>query len=323
MSEPLLIVRNLKKYFPVKGLFFTRGYVKAVDGVSFTVLKGTTLALVGESGSGKSTVGRLVLRLIEPDDGEIIFSGINVRSLKNEKLLEFRRRTGIVFQDPYSSLNPRMTIYDILKEPLEAHNIDIENLEDYVVKLLERVGLGREHLYRYPHEFSGGQRQRIAIARTLALKPELIVLDEPTSSLDVSVQAQILNMLKEFQKIDKLTYLFITHDLGVVRYMANNIAVMYLGKIVEVADTDTIFSNALHPYTKMLLASIPVPDPKIARSREKSKLVGEPPNPLNPPPGCRFHPRCPYAMDICRKEEPMMIEFEKDHTVSCWLYIKK
>jgi peptide/nickel transport system ATP-binding protein len=323
MSEPLLIVRNLKKYFPVKGLFFTRGYVKAVDGVSFTVLKGTTLALVGESGSGKSTVGRLVLRLIEPDDGEIIFSGINVRSLKNEKLLEFRRRTGIVFQDPYSSLNPRMAIYDILKEPLEAHNIDIENLEDYVVKLLERVGLGREHLYRYPHEFSGGQRQRIAIARTLALKPELIVLDEPTSSLDVSVQAQILNMLKEFQKIDKLTYLFITHDLGVVRYMANNIAVMYLGKIVEVADTDTIFSNALHPYTKMLLASIPVPDPKIARSREKSKLVGEPPSPLNPPPGCRFHPRCPYAMDICRKEEPMMIEFEKDHTVSCWLYIKK
>ncbi len=323
MSEPLLIVRNLKKYFPVKGLFFTRGYIKAVDGVSFTVLKGTTLALVGESGSGKSTVGRLVLRLIEPDDGEIIFSGINVRSLKNEKLLEFRRRTGIVFQDPYSSLNPRMTIYDILKEPLETHNIDIENLEDYVVKLLERVGLGKEHLYRYPHEFSGGQRQRIAIARTLALKPELIVLDEPTSSLDVSVQAQILNMLKEFQKTDKLAYLFITHDLGVVRYMANNIAVMYLGKIVEVADTDKIFSNALHPYTKMLLTSIPVPDPKIAKSREKSKLVGEPPSPLNPPPGCRFHPRCPYAIDICRREEPMMIEFEKEHFVSCWLYIKK
>uniref|UniRef100_A0A7C5YZR0 ABC transporter ATP-binding protein n=1 Tax=Ignisphaera aggregans TaxID=334771 RepID=A0A7C5YZR0_9CREN len=323
MSEPLLIVRNLKKYFPVKGLFFTRGYIKAVDGVSFTVLKGSTLALVGESGSGKSTVGRLVLRLIEPDDGEIIFSGINVRGLKNEELLEFRRRTGIVFQDPYSSLNPRMTVYDILKEPLETHNIDIEDLEDYVVKLLERVGLGKEHLYRYPHEFSGGQRQRIAIARTLALKPELIVLDEPTSSLDVSVQAQILNMLKEFQKTDKLTYLFITHDLGVVRYMANNVAVMYLGKIVEVADTDKIFSNTLHPYTKMLLTSIPIPDPKIAKYREKSKLVGEPPSPLNPPPGCRFHPRCPYAMDICRREEPMMIEFEKDHTVSCWLYIKK
>ncbi|MEM0005769.1 MAG: ABC transporter ATP-binding protein [Ignisphaera sp.] len=323
MGDPILIVRNLKKYFPVKGIFFTRGYIKAVDGVGFTVFKGSTLALVGESGSGKSTVGRLILRLIEPDEGEILFNGVNVLNLKGKKLLEFRRRTGIVFQDPYSSLNPRMTVYDILKEPLETHNIDVDDLEGYMVELLERVGLGREHLYRYPHEFSGGQRQRIAIARALALKPELIVLDEPTSSLDVSVQAQILNMLRDFQASDKLTYLFITHDLGVVRYIATNLAVMYLGKIVEISDTDNIFESAQHPYTKMLLSSIPVPDPKIAKSRERTKVFGEPPSPLNPPPGCRFHPRCPYAMDVCRREEPPITEISKNHHVACWLYTKK
>ncbi|MCS7112039.1 MAG: ABC transporter ATP-binding protein [Ignisphaera sp.] len=323
MNETILIVRNLRKYFPVKGIFFTKGYIKAVDGVTFTVLRGSTLALVGESGSGKSTVGRLILRLIEPDDGEILFNGMNVRKLKNTDLLEFRRRTAIVFQDPYSSLNPRMTVYNILKEPLEAHNIDVGDVEEYIVSLLERVGLGKEHLYRFPHEFSGGQRQRISIARVLALKPELIVLDEPTSSLDVSVQAQILNLLKDLQESDKLTYLFITHDLGVVRYIASMVAVMYLGKIVEIADTDSIFSDSRHPYTRMLLSSIPVPDPKVARAREKAKLTGEPPSPLNPPPGCRFHPRCPYAMDICRKEEPPVVEIEKRHIVCCHLYVRR
>lgn len=323
MDEAILVVRNLRKYFPVKGIFFTKGYIRAVDKISFTVPKGSTLALVGESGSGKSTVGRLVLRLIEPDDGEILFDGVDVRKLKNTKLLEFRRRTSIVFQDPYSSLNPRMTIYDIMKEPIETHGIDVGDEEEYIVKLLERVGLGREHLHRFPHEFSGGQRQRIAIARALALKPDLIVLDEPTSSLDVSVQAQILNILRELQEYYKLTYLFITHDLGVVRYIASRVAVMYLGKIVEISDTESIFNNSYHPYTKMLLSSIPVPDPKIAKVREKIKLVGEPPSPLNPPPGCRFHPRCPYAIDVCRKEEPPIIDIEKNHVVSCWLYTKR
>ncbi|MEM2200963.1 MAG: ABC transporter ATP-binding protein [Ignisphaera sp.] len=323
MTISLLVVKNLKKYFPVKGFLFTKGYVKAVDGVSFSVQKGSTLALVGESGSGKSTVGRLILRLIEPDSGEIIFDGLDIAKLKGRQLLEFRRRTAIVFQDPYSSLNPRMTVYDILKEPLDAHGIELEDEEDYIVKLLEKVGLGKEHLYRFPHEFSGGQRQRIAIARALALKPDFVVLDEPTSSLDVSVQAQILNLLRELQIQYNLAYLFITHDLGVVRYMANEVAVMYLGKIMEMSYTENLFAKPYHPYTQMLLSSIPIPDYKVAKSREKVKIVGEPPSPLNPPPGCRFQSRCPFATNICRKEEPPFVDVEKSHLVACWMYFKK
>ncbi|MEM1526941.1 MAG: ABC transporter ATP-binding protein [Ignisphaera sp.] len=323
LTISLLVVKNLKKYFPVKGFLFTKGYVKAVDGVSFSVQKGSTLALVGESGSGKSTVGRLILRLIEPDSGEIIFDGLDIAKLKGRQLLEFRRRTAIVFQDPYSSLNPRMTVYDILKEPLDAHGIELEDEEDYIVKLLEKVGLGKEHLYRFPHEFSGGQRQRIAIARALALKPDFVVLDEPTSSLDVSVQAQILNLLRELQIQYNLAYLFITHDLGVVRYMANEVAVMYLGKIMEMSYTENLFAKPYHPYTQMLLSSIPIPDYKVAKSREKVKIVGEPPSPLNPPPGCRFQSRCPFATNICRKEEPPFVDVEKSHLVACWMYFKK
>lgn len=323
MTTSLLVVKNLKKYFPVKGFLFTKGYVKAVDGVSFAVQKGSTLALVGESGSGKSTVGRLILRLIEPDSGEIIFDGIDIAKLRGRQLLEFRKRTAIVFQDPYGSLNPRMTVYDILKEPLDAHSIELEDEEDYIVKLLEKVGLGKEHLHRFPHEFSGGQRQRIAIARALALKPDFVVLDEPTSSLDVSVQAQILNLLRELQIQYNLAYLFITHDLGVVRYMANEVAVMYLGKIMEMSETENLFAKPCHPYTQMLLSSIPIPDYRVAKSREKVKIVGEPPSPLNPPPGCRFQSRCPFATDICRRDEPPFVDVEKSHLVACWLYVKK
>ncbi len=320
-DNAILKVVDLKKWFPVKKLFFTVGYVKAVDGVSFSIKKGMTLGIVGESGCGKTTLARTILRLIEPDDGKVVFDGIEVTKAKGKKLMEFRRRVGIVFQDPYGSLNPRMTVYDILKEPLEAHKIDPGmDLKEYIVSLLEKVGLQRKHLYRYPHEFSGGQRQRIAIARALALKPEMIILDEPTSALDVSVQAQILNMLKKFQEEDKLTYLFITHDLGVVRYVSHYIAVMYLGKIVEYGPTEEVFENPLHPYTKMLLSAIPVPDPVIARKREKFKPVGEPPSPINPPPGCRFHPRCPYKNDACSRDTPELIEVSKDHYVACWLY---
>ncbi len=323
-DNALLRVKGLRKWFPVKKLLFTIGYVKAVDGVSFSIRKGYTLGVVGESGCGKSTLARAIIRLIEPDGGKVFFDGRNVLKLKGKELLGFRRRVQIVFQDPYGSLNPRMTIYDILKEPIETHRIDIGmDVEDYIVSLLERVGLRKEHLYRYPHEFSGGQRQRIAIARALALKPEMLILDEPTSALDVSVQAQILNMLKRFQKEDKLTYLFITHDLGVVRYVSHYIAVMYLGKIVEYGPTEEIFNNPLHPYTKMLLSAIPVPDPKQARQRKKEKPIGEPPSPINPPPGCRFHPRCIYRIDKCNKEEPELVEVEKKHYTACWLYSRK
>ncbi|MEM1643011.1 MAG: ATP-binding cassette domain-containing protein [Desulfurococcaceae archaeon] len=320
-TKVVLEVRNLRKWFPVKGVFSTKGFVKAVDGVSFEAYEETTLAIVGESGCGKTTLARLILRLIEPDEGSIIYNGVDVMKLSGRKLMEFRRKTGVVFQDPYSSLNPRMTIYEILKEPLETHGMLKKiDLDDYLVKLLERVGLQKEHLYRYPHEFSGGQRQRIAIARALALSPELVVLDEPTSSLDVSVQAQILNMLKDIQAADKLTYIFITHDLGIVRYLAHYVAVMYLGKIVERGPVEEVFEKPLHPYTKVLLSAVPIPDPFIARSRTRIKVIGEPPSPLNPPSGCRFHPRCPYALSDCSKREMKLVEVEKKHLVSCILY---
>jgi len=315
-GQPLLVVEDLKKYFPVRGLFFTRGWVRAVDGVTFAIPKGKTLGLVGESGSGKTTVGRLVLRLLKPTSGRIIFDGKDITWLSERKLKWFRRRAQIVFQDPYMSLNPRMTVYEILLEPLKVHKIDVENPREYIVKLLHEVGLDETHLYRYPYEFSGGQRQRIAIARALILKPEFLVLDEPTSALDVSVQAQILNMLKDLQKKHNLTYLFISHDLGVVRYMSDYIAVMYVGKIVELGPAEEVFEKPLHPYTKMLLDSIPIPNPAIARSR-KRHVVGEPPSPMNPPPGCRFHPRCPRATRECKERVPELVEVEKNHWVAC------
>ncbi len=318
-GDILLRVEELKKWFPVKKLVFTVGHVRAVDGVTFNIRRGETLGIVGESGCGKTTLGRLVLKLLKPDSGKIMFDGIDVNTLNGKRLLEFRRRAQIVFQDPYSSLNPRMTVLEILKEPIETHKMNVGSIEDYVVDLLERVGLRRDHLYRYPHEFSGGQRQRIAIARALSLKPEFMVLDEPTSALDVSVQAQILNMLKKFQEEERLTYMFITHDLGVVKYMSHRIAVMYLGKIVELGPADELFEEPLHPYTKALLSSIPIPDPIITRKRERIILRGEPPSPINLPKGCRFHPRCPYAMEVCKKEEPALERISGEHFAACWL----
>jgi len=319
-NKTLLKTVNLKKYFPVRRFLLSKDYVKAVDGVSIEIAEGETLGLVGESGCGKTTLGRTVLRLIEPTEGDIIFNKKSVLELEGEELKRFRREAQIVFQDPYSSLDPRMTVFEIVMEGVRAHNIEVEDPEEFVVKQLETVGLKQEHLYRYPHEFSGGQKQRIAIARTLALRPKFVVLDEPTSALDVSVQAQILNMLKDLQKQFGLTYLFISHDLGVVKYMSNRIAVMYIGKVVEIAESNELFENPLHPYTKMLFAALPIPDPKLTRERKRMKVIGEPPSPINVPPGCRFWPRCPYATTKCRVIEPPLFEVSKGHYVACWLY---
>ncbi|RLG83958.1 MAG: oligopeptide ABC transporter ATP-binding protein [Thermoprotei archaeon] len=318
---PILVVKDLKKYFSVRGSLFKK--VRAVDGVSFELEHGETFGVVGETGCGKSTLGRTVLRLLEPTAGKIIFENKDVTKLKGAELKEFRRKAQMVFQDPHSSLNPRMTIAEILLEPLKEHGIHVDEPERFLVENLEMVGLGKEHLYRYPHELSGGQKQRVAILRAILLKPKFIVLDEPTSALDVSVQAQILNLLKDLQKKLRASYIFISHDLAVVKYMSKRIAVMYLGKFVEIADSDTIFEKPLHPYTQALFSSIPIPDPKIARSKKRIILQGEPPSPVNPPPGCRFHPRCPKAMDICKKKEPAMMEVEPGHYVACWLYAKR
>jgi oligopeptide transport system ATP-binding protein len=320
-DETILEVRNLKKYFPItKGFIFQRqvGAVKAVDGVSFTIRRGETLGLVGESGCGKTTTGRVILRLQEPTAGEVIFEGRNVFALNKEELRRMRRDMQIIFQDPYSSLNPRMTVGDIVGEPLEIHNIarGREKLRR-VQELLEVVGLSPYHVNRYPHEFSGGQRQRIGIARALALNPKLIICDEPVSALDVSIQAQILNLLEDLQKEFKLTYLFIAHDLSVVRHISDRVAVMYLGKIVELAPTEQLFENPQHPYTEALLSAVPIPDPEV--KRERIILPGDVPSPVNPPPGCRFHTRCLYAEERCRLEEPPLEEVAPGHFAACWV----
>lgn len=323
-GTPILEVNHLKKYFPVRGGFFSKvtDWVKAVDEVSFDIQSGETFGLVGESGCGKTTVGRTILRLMEPTGGEAIFEGQNLFQMKSEQLRQMRRRMQIIFQDPYSSLNPRMTVGSIIGEPLKVHKLAKgQELTDRVYQLLGRVGLRTDHYSRYPHEFSGGQRQRIGIARALALNPGFIVCDEAVSALDVSIQAQIINLLKDLQQEFQLSYLFISHDLNVVHYLADRIAVMYLGKLAEVAPAETIFSNAKHPYTLALLSANPLPDPTAKQNR--ILLTGDVPSPLNPPSGCRFHTRCPQVMDHCKTTEPPLIQIgrpEDDHKVWCHLY---
>jgi oligopeptide/dipeptide ABC transporter ATP-binding protein len=316
----LLEVKGLKKYFSRETGIFGRGAGKvyAVDDVNFTIRKGETLGLVGESGCGKTTVGRCVLALERPTAGEVDFKGENILNLKRAALKKVRSKLQIVFQDPYASLNPRWSVRNIIAEPLiVAGRENRTNVQAAVLKLLNIVGLSADHLDRFPHEFSGGQRQRIGIARALSVEPELIVLDEPTSSLDVSVQAQILNLLKQLQEEFHLTYLFISHNLSVIKHMSNRIAVMYLGKIVEIAETDELFRKPLHPYTKILLDSIPVPEPK--NKRRKDRITGDVPSAAHPPAGCRFHPRCPIAIEKCAREEPELIEYAPTHHAACYL----
>jgi len=316
----LLEVRNLKKYFPVgSGLFSRRkGEVKAVDGVSLKIEEGETLGLVGESGCGKSTLGRSILRLIEPTEGEVYFQGKNILALPPRELRDMRREMQIIFQDPYASLNPRMRVGDIVGEGLAIHKLATgRKKRDRVVELLNQVGLREEHYDRYPHEFSGGQRQRIGIARALAVNPKFIIADEPVSSLDVSIQAQIINLLQELQEKMHLTYFFISHDLRVVEHISHRVAIMYLGKIVEIASSDKIYQEAKHPYTRALLSAVPIPDPN--RVKERVILEGDVPSPVHPPSGCSFHPRCRYREAVCDKVEPKL-EFSDGHGVSCHVF---
>ena len=321
MSEPLVRVKDLVKHFPVKAGLFGRsvGSVRAVDGVSFELAKGETLGLVGESGCGKSTTGRCLLRLIEPTSGEIWFEGENVTHLGREAMRVLCRDMQIIFQDPYASLDPRMTVGAIVGEALVIHNLTKtqDEYRDRIVELLETVGLHADHLRRYPHEFSGGQRQRIGIARALAVSPKLIVCNEPVSALDVSIQAQVTNLLEDLQQKFGLTYLFIAHDLSVVEHVSDRVAVMYLGRIVEIAPARDLYSTPRHPYTEALLSAVPIPDPDLKRTR--IRLVGDVPNPIDPPSGCHFHPRCPKVMERCKTESPAFRQIEVGHWAACHL----
>ncbi len=319
-NEILVQVRNLKKYFPITRGVFQRhvGDVKAVDGVSFNIHRGETLGLVGESGSGKTTVGRTMLRLYEPTDGEIIFEDRDLAKLSSGELRNTRQRMQIIFQDPYASLNPRMTVGGIVGEPLEVHRIARgREKRERVQELLRLVGLNPYFVNRYPHEFSGGQRQRIGVARALALNPDLIVCDEPISSLDVSIQAQVVNLLEELQEQMGLTYLFIAHDLSMVRHISDRVAVMYLGKIMELTDRDELYMNPLNPYTQALMSAVPVPDPVVEEDRRRIILEGDIPSPSTPPKGCNFNTRCPVARDICFEEDPTFFEVEPGHYCAC------
>jgi len=319
MAEVLLEVKDLVKHFPItKGIVISRkvGAVKAVDGVSFHINRGETLGLVGESGCGKSTTGRLILRLIEATSGEIIFEGKNILKLGREEMRELRKDMQIIFQDPYASLNPRMTVGDIIGEPMEIHRMARGREKDKRVReLLEVVGLSPFHARRYPHEFSGGQRQRIGVARALAVNPKLIICDEPVSALDVSIQAQVINLLQDLQREFGLTYLFIAHDLSVVKHISDRVAVMYLGKIVELAAKHELYNNPQHPYTEALLSAVPIPDP--TKKKQRIILEGDVPSPINPPSGCRFHTRCRYAQDICSVEDPPFVDIGESHFVAC------
>jgi oligopeptide transport system ATP-binding protein len=322
-DPPLLEVRNLVKHFTVGGGVFSssHGLVRAVDDVSFVIPRGQTLGLVGESGCGKTTTGRAILQLDRPTSGQVLFEGRDLTTLDDGALRDMRRRLQVIFQDPYSSLNPRMTIGQIVAEPLAVHRIvrEPDGRATRVRELLSRVGLLPQHAARYPHELSGGQRQRVGIARALAMEPALIVCDEPVSALDVSIQAQIINLLEDLQRDLGLTYLFIAHDLAVVRHISDRIAVMYLGKIVEVADRRALYEEPQHPYTKALLAAVPIPDPELEAHRERVVLGGEVPSPLNPPPGCVFHPRCPIAIERCREAVPELREVKPGHRAACIL----
>ncbi|EPY2282378.1 oligopeptide/dipeptide ABC transporter ATP-binding protein [Clostridium sporogenes] len=316
-NENLIEVRNLKKHFKVG----KDAILKAVDGVSFDIRKGETLGLVGESGCGKTTCGRTILGLYEATEGEVIFEGVNIHNFSKKEKREFTKEAQIIFQDPYASLNPRMTVADIVGEGIDIHEIYTgrERLNK-IYELLSLVGLNKEHASRFPHEFSGGQRQRIGIARALAIEPKFIVCDEPISALDVSIQAQVVNLLIDLQNKLGLTYLFIAHDLSMVRHISDRVGVMYLGNVVELSDSQELYENPLHPYTKALLSAIPVPDPKVGRERERIMLHGEVPSPINPKPGCKFVARCKYAKEICKKERPELKEREKGHFVSCHLF---
>ena len=324
-EEKLLEVKNLKKYFNLRSGFFSQkfaGTVKAIDNISFYIKKGETFGLVGESGCGKSTTARVILRLLNPTAGEVRYKNVDLFKLKNREMFNVRREIQIIFQDPYASLSPRMTIGDIISEPMEIHRIgDKSSRVKRVKELLKVVGLNPEHVNRYPHMFSGGQRQRVGVARALALTPKIILCDEPVSALDVSVQAQILNLMSSLQKEFDLTYLFIAHDLSVVKHVSDRVGVMYLGKIVEVAKSEDLYKKPLHPYTMGLLSAVPIPDPQLERQRKRIILQGDVPSPINPPSGCRFHPRCPNAQEICSIEEPQLKNYSEnteEHLAACF-----
>jgi oligopeptide transport system ATP-binding protein len=319
-ETPLLEVRHVKKYFPIRKGVLQRevAHVHAVDDVTFAVRQGETLGLVGESGCGKSTLGRTIVRLLEPTDGDIVFQGTAISHFGTRKLRPLRSEMQMVFQDPYASLNPRKRVGTIVSDPMRIHNLGSrQDQKRRVGEILETVGLSPEHYNRFPHEFSGGQRQRIGIARALALRPKLIVADEPVSALDVSIQSQMLNLLDDLQNEFQLTYIFIAHDLGVVRHVSDRIAVMYLGKIVELSPAEELYSRPIMPYTEALLSAVPIPDPDLAEKRERIVLEGDVPSPINPPSGCRFHPRCRYATDICKQVEPPLVDYGNGHLAAC------